>query len=816
MNIAVKLIENLIKKTPRDKCLFIGPYGKINVTSFESRVHQSAEFLKNKCAPGDRVLFCMNDSIEMAVLFYSTLLVGAIPVVINPRSRAELLKYHIEDSEASILLVDMHEEKRIDVDLSEGNIEIFHAAPGGLYKDNNELFYWHDIDKESYKDYGLNEVYISVERRLDEVCLWQYTSGTTGLPKAVMHTGKGILSMCEIFAEKNLKISSSDILYSIPKSFFGYGMGNTLFFPVFCGATSIITEQWPVIDDIHTNITTFKPTVIFGTPAIYQKMIEDDRTYSWIDDVRILFSAGSVLSSSLYKSWIEKYKFPIVDGIGATELLHVFISNDLKEPVVGSTGRLLEGFDTILLNREGDVCEIDEVGTLLVRGPTLSRGYWNKPSKQKEKFNNGYYKTGDLFCLGKNGCYYYKGREDDLFKVKGRWVDPHSIEQKILNRYNNIRELMLIGIPKEHDLSCEMFLVSDSDKESWRDFSKQLDSEFLSCLDSHSRPKMIHFISQLPRNNNGKIIRKKPVDTLLSINLELEFMHKRLSERNINIKAQSLIRGVGVSIPERKASTGNYPRFDNTLVLPSLVEVTEKAIKQSNINAMDIDLIVSYSMSIDHLAYQKEIYGPRICHPLQKEIGANNAFAFDLTDASTSTVLDVTNSILREMNLNIALIVRVDVNSSLVQDSESGFSWTDGAAALILQKNEEVVKNSTEYEIETDISPCILKVTNDFDQQDAKRGEFSFSPNAEFKSAYKNIENKLYDELGEDIDSDKGIYSEKWFVDEGENTEHVTGPYGFFLAVAEEQKSNTSQTTGGIIFDPYRLTLSAHSFKLCE
>lgn len=474
-----------------------------------SQASQLARLLK----PGDRVVLALNDSPSLACLFLACIAVGAIPAVINPKSREQALADIAADCQASLVVREADAPSLSDP-LAPLTLR---AAAGRPLLDDfslDALVGPADLDWSAF-------------HRQDPAaaCFLQYTSGSTGAPKGVMHSLRNTLGFCRAFATELLALQAGDRLYSIPKMFFGYGMGNSLFFPWFSGASALLDDTWPSPERVLENLVAFRPRVLFGVPAIYASLRPQAREL--LSSVRLAFSAGSPLPRGEFEFWAA-HGLEICDGIGATEVGHVFLANRPGQARADSTGLPLPGYECRLVDREGHTIEeAGRQGVLLVRGPGLSPGYWRASEEQQARFAGGWYRTGDLFERDESGAYRHCGREDDLFKVNGRWVVPTQVEQAICRHLPEVSEAVLVPTCRLHDgLRPTLFVTLATPLDDNQILlAQRIDQHLAEQIPSHMLPSQLHVLPALPRNDNGKLARaelRHLADTLYHDNLPEE------------------------------------------------------------------------------------------------------------------------------------------------------------------------------------------------------------------------------------------------------------------------------------------------------
>ncbi|ABR82847.1 MULTISPECIES: anthranilate--CoA ligase [Pseudomonas aeruginosa group] len=478
-----------------------------------SAILSQASQLARVLEPGDRVVLALNDSPSLVCLFLACIAVGAIPAVINPKTREPALAEILADCQASLVV------READAPSLSGPLAplTLRATVGQPLLDDFSLAALAGPAEPGWSDFHRQES--------TTPCYLQYTSGSTGAPKGVIHTLRNTLGFCRAFAGELLALREGDRLYSIPKMFFGYGMGNSLFFPWFSGASALLDDTWPSAERVLENLRASRPKVLFGVPAIYAAL--RPHAHELLESVRLAFSAGSPLPRGEFEFWSAQ-GLEICDGIGATEVGHVFLANRPGQAQADSTGLPLPGYECRLLDRDGETVEAaGQQGVLLVRGPGLSPGYWRASVEQQARFADGWYRTGDLFERDERGAYRHCGREDDLFKVNGRWVVPTQVEQAVCRHLPEVREAVLVPTSRRHDgLRPTLFVTLDERQESNQILlAQRIDQHLGQRIPSHMLPSQLHVLPALPRNDNGKLARaelRHLADTLYHDNLPEE------------------------------------------------------------------------------------------------------------------------------------------------------------------------------------------------------------------------------------------------------------------------------------------------------
>ncbi|MCQ3830722.1 AMP-binding protein [Microbulbifer elongatus] len=491
-NLAELLLSN--KHHESADTLYLYKEDQIRRQHFSVSVRALASELQRAINPGDHILIMLNDSPSLAQMFLAVIAVGGVPAIINPKIRNETVEEMIRQKIPAFIVTSFEKAHTLP-HWSDIEIIIFEeAAPGGTQLSPEQFGFacgnpeWNDFHRVPN----------------NEVCYLQYTSGSTGTPKGVMHSTSGTMAFCKAVADNLLALNAGDICYSAPKMFFGYGMGNSLFFPIYAGCTAILDDAWPTPKGIIANIAQYKPSVLFAVPAIYSAL--ESQAGLIAKSVSKAVSAGAPLPEAEYRYWISQ-GIEICDGIGATEVGHIFLANRLGRSRPGATGQVLPGYQCMLVDESGDeIVNTGTQGVLLVKGGSVSSGYFGQPEKTSEKFDQGWYRTGDNFVMDADGYYYYRGREDDMFKVNGRWVTPALIEHSLLEEFPSILECAVV--PTAHGaapVQPVLFLVTDQQSVTTEAVLAFIRHRF----DSYMHPARVLYLESLPRNDNGKVVRKE-------------------------------------------------------------------------------------------------------------------------------------------------------------------------------------------------------------------------------------------------------------------------------------------------------------------
>ncbi len=347
------------------------------------------------------------------------------------------------------------------------------------------------------------------ETSKDDVVIWQYSTGTTGAPKGIMHLHKSIYHHFKCHGEGVLQISEKDRMFSIAKLFFGYGQSSAFFWPFCAGATTLLLPEKPEPAVVAKFITENRPTIFYGVPTSYNAILQ----LPWLKEkydfssVRLFTSAGEALPVTIYNRWLETFGAEIIDGIGATECFHIFISNRPGNVVPDSSGKPIPGFEARVVDDEGNNLPPGEIGNLLIKGDSTAAGYWRKPDLAKRTFLGEWVKVGDQFSYDAEGNFWFAGRKDDMIKAGGIWVSPIEVENVLL-AHPLIEECAVISaedtdglaIPKAYVVLKDGYYPSD-------DLSNELKEYVKSKISPYKYPRWIEYVEQLPKTTTGKLQR---------------------------------------------------------------------------------------------------------------------------------------------------------------------------------------------------------------------------------------------------------------------------------------------------------------------
>ena len=456
----------------------------------------------------DRVVLVMSDGVEMVAAILGAFRAGLVAVPVSTMLGGAELASIVVDCGARALVATEEFTAAVQVAVdTAGELEHLILA-GGLA--GGDVTAPSRVRTQSWPELlagGAGGDHAVAPTTDDSWALWLYTSGTTGTPKGAVHRHAGIRHVCETYGAHTLGTARDDVCFSVAKLFFAYGIGNTLFFPLAVGASAVLEPRRPSPAVVVERMAAHRPTLFFGPPTFYAALVAADLPAETFGSVRLATSAGESLPAVLQRRVTGAYGFPVIDGIGATEALHVFLSNHPDDIRPGTTGKAVPGYEVELRDAEGHPVPRGEPGDLYVRGESLAWGYWQRPDATRAVFQGGWMRTGDTYRQDADGYYVCLGRSDDLLKAGGIWVSPAEVEGRLL-AHDGVSEVAVVGVADADGLdkpvACVVRSAAGADVGA-----EELVAWCREGLASFKRPRAVVFVDELPKTATGKVQRFK-------------------------------------------------------------------------------------------------------------------------------------------------------------------------------------------------------------------------------------------------------------------------------------------------------------------
>jgi 4-hydroxybenzoate-CoA ligase len=453
-----------------------------------------------------RVAMIMLDTVEFPIVFLGAMRAGAVPVPLNTLLTAEQYAYMLKDSRARALFVSAPLLKTLEPILSRlSDLESVVVVGEGATS--------------PHTDFGraladMPAAFETAQTHPDEPAFWLYSSGSTGMPKGVKHVHTSLMATARLFGQGVLGMREDDVVFSAAKLFFAYGLGNALTFPMSVGATAVLLDERPTPAAVLDLFRREQPTIFCGAPTGYAAVLADPgfASDSGSKRLRLCVSAGEALPEHLGRSWKERFGVDIIDGIGSTEMLHIYVSNTRGDIRYGTTGRPVPGYEVRLVDESGAEVADGDIGELLVRGPSAAEGYWNQRDRSRSTFEGHWMRTGDRFVRDADGRYTYCGRADDMFKVSGIWVSPFEVESALISHPAVLEAAVVPAGDKDGLLKPKAFVVL-KDASAGRDLDGALKEHVKASVGPWKYPRWIEVVDSLPKTATGKIQRYKLRET---------------------------------------------------------------------------------------------------------------------------------------------------------------------------------------------------------------------------------------------------------------------------------------------------------------
>ncbi|SHG27193.1 benzoate-CoA ligase family protein [Bradyrhizobium erythrophlei] len=455
---------------------------------------------------GDRILMFLDDTPAYPAAFFGAVRAGFVPLLINTLTPPDLLQFYLADSNSAVAVADAEFCARFNaVACTDTALHTLIAVNGAA----NDHAVPNAIVAEAWLP-GFPADLPEADTGRNEMAFWMYSSGSTGRPKGIVHLQHDMAYSDLAFAKNVLKLTADDICFSVPKMFFAYGFGNSITFPFSAGAATLLLPGQPKPAAIFEAIERFHPSVFFGLPTLYTSLTKAGGAAATdFSSLRMALSAAEMLSAEVFNGWKNLTGLEIVEGLGSTEVLHIYLSNRPEQKKLGAAGLRVPGYEIVLRDKDGSEVADNQEGILWVRGDSSTPLYWNRPDKTAETIHEeGWIYTGDRFVRDGDGFHFFRGRADDLIKISGQWVYPLEVEL-CLAEHPDVRECAVFAAElPDRRMTLKAVVVMNVSAFDEADTTRMLQDFVKAKLLPYKYPREVKFIDELPKTGTGKIDRQ--------------------------------------------------------------------------------------------------------------------------------------------------------------------------------------------------------------------------------------------------------------------------------------------------------------------
>jgi benzoate-CoA ligase len=501
-NFAADIFERNFAAGRSDKPAFIDPRGAWTYGALADRVERFGQALRRLGVEREqRILLCLTDTIDWPTAFLGAIKAGVIAVPVNTLMTEDDYRFMLTDSRAKLLVV------------SEVLYPKF-ANLIGQCPDLKQVIVSGDNahGHQHFEDLlaGPKAQPYTAPTTRDDMCFWLYTSGSTGKPKGAVHAHANLRLTNDLYGAPVLGLTENDVCYSVAKLFFAYGLGNALTFPMSAGATTVLMPERPTPDSVAALLRAHPVTVFYAVPTFYAAFLASAHAPQRSEvKLRRCVSAGEALPADVGRRWSERYGADILDGLGSTEMLHIFLSLRADDVRYGTTGKPVPGYDIKLVGDDGSPVKRGEMGELHVRGPTSALMYWNNREQSRTTFLGEWTRSGDKYIEDEQGYFVYCGRRDDMLKVSGLYVSPFEVEGALQTHAEVLEAAVVAWRDDEGLVKPKAFVVLKAHERAGDGLARQLQDHVKSKLAPYKYPRWIEFRRELPKTATGKIQRFK-------------------------------------------------------------------------------------------------------------------------------------------------------------------------------------------------------------------------------------------------------------------------------------------------------------------
>jgi benzoate-CoA ligase family protein len=503
-NFAADILARNLEAGRADKAVYIDPRGTWTYGQLADRVARFAHALRKLgIQREDRIFLCLSDTIDWPTAFLGAVKAGVVPVPVNTLLTEDDYAYMLADSRAKALIVSEALLPRF-AGVIAASPDLRHVVVSGQVSD--QAAHGH-TNFEAMLAAAEPDPYTAPTTR-DDMCFWLYTSGSTGKPKGAVHVHASLTLTADLYGVPVVGLQENDVVHSVAKLFFAYGLGNAMTFPMSVGATTVLNPERPTPDSVAALLKKYPITVFFGVPTFYGAFLNSPAAPERNEvKLRRCQSAGEALPADIAKRFLDRYGVEVSDGLGTTEMLHIYLTNRPGANKYGTTGRAVPGYEIKLVGEDGLAVKQGEMGELYVRGPTGAVMYWNNREKSRSTFQGDWTRSGDKYIEDPDGFYICCGRQDDMLKVSGMYVSPFEVEAALLT-HADVLEAAVVGWLDDQGLTKpKAFVVLKSPDREGEIMARALQDHVKQQLAPFKYPRWIEFRRDLPKTATGKIQR---------------------------------------------------------------------------------------------------------------------------------------------------------------------------------------------------------------------------------------------------------------------------------------------------------------------